>query len=141
MPQVRNYDRPTNLLAYSQENSQSNSGRKQASTLNLLKLKLILKLTYLAHQQIYLRKEASEYLADYELFVIIIIKITIIAIIIMIATIREEASEYLADYELCVQRVKLQLKRDLAAQPENNGRSALISDMRDLFILIKKSSF
>ena len=99
MPQVRNYDRPTNLLAYSQENSQSNSGRKQASTLNLLKLKLILKLTYLAHQQIYLRKEASEYLAD---------------------------------YELCVQRVKLQLKRDLAAQPENNARSALISVMRDL---------
>ena len=59
----------------------------------------------------------------------------------MIATIREEASEYLADYELCVQRVKLQLKRDLAAQPENNGRSALISDMRHLFILTKKSSF
>ena len=76
-----------------------------------------------------MREEASEYLADYELCVIIIIKITIIAIIIIIIIIREEASEYLADYELCVQRVKLQLKRDLAAQPENNARSALISDM------------
>ena len=53
----------------------------------------------------------------------------------------EKASEYLADYELCVHRVKVQLKRDLVAQEENNARCHSCSGSQDLFIHMKKSFF